>query len=277
MNELFIKGDSLTTLNQLLESIRPKQNEISQASTSHNYLRQLLNSISSNGVIPPIDTEFLTGSYIRGTKITPLDDVDLFLVLSPDGLSHYPTGFITRNSTTVYRNFLDQNGYVSSIKILNALQSGLSTKYQTINRENQALNIFLTSYGIGIDIVPSFKLENQNYLIPYGHGKNHWLITNPQKDQEIVEQINNQTNKVFKDIIRIIKYWNKKKNYNRLSSYHIEAIGMNIFRYRNDISSYLVGLMLFFNEAKNYTYNCPDPTGIGDPITSYLEYRQISL
>src|SRR5690242_548687 len=62
--------------------------QISQASKSQTYIRDLLvNKSRSDASFPRfIEGDFLSGSYARGTKIFPLDDVDIMMVLDGRGL-----------------------------------------------------------------------------------------------------------------------------------------------------------------------------------------------
>lgn len=262
----------------LLNQIRPSQSEIDQASKSHNYVIYILKKKGESGDIPPIVNDFLTGSYKRGTKITPLDDVDIFIILNGSGLILYDSNRIGVEDDSIYGAYKDDHGFLSSIKILEAFKRTLPDIYSNVKRDGQALNIWLSSYDIGLDLVPSFTTKDKDYyLIPSGHGKNTWLKTNPQKDEEIVNELDKRHNGLLKDIIRVVKYWNKKKNKNRLRSYHIEAIAVNVFQHQSSIRSYIEGLRIYFQNFIYYVSSCPDPTGLGEPITSNLDRNQINL
>lgn len=264
------------SFNALLSEIRPNQQEIDQVSRSHTYIRDILRSKSQSGLIPPIMNDFLTGSYKRGTKITPLDDVDIFIVFNGQGLQ-YCNSTITIIDGSNFSQYTSPDGAVSSIKILEAIKRAIPDIYSSIKRDNQCLNIQLSTYGIGLDLVPAFTDDSGNYLIPYGHGKPTWLLTNPQKDEDIINLVNSRPNNLVKDIIRIVKYWNIKKNRQRLKSYHIEAIAMTIFEHYPSILTYLDGLKIYFNQASTYLLQCPDPTRVGGPITSDLDSNQYQL
>ena len=270
----------MSTISSLLSQIRPSQSEVEQASKSHNYVRNILKKKAQDAEIPPIVDDFLTGSYKRGTKITPLDDIDVFIVLNGSGLRLEDLNRIQVEDDTFFVNFKDDYGCLSSIKILEAFKRALPDIYPEVKRDGQALNIWLSSYNMGLDLVPSFTVKDEDYyLIPSGYGKNTWQKTNPKKDEKLINELDKHHNGLLKDIIRVVKYWNKKKNRNRLRSYHVEAIAMNVFQlqYQNSITSYIEGLRTYFQDFAKYVNSCPDPTELGEPITSNLDRNQINL
>ena len=74
-----------------LEKIGVSIAQRSQGSTSHIHVRGLLdNKWRTNSSFPwPIDGDFLSGSYARGTKIRPLDDIDVMMVIDGTGYPRY--------------------------------------------------------------------------------------------------------------------------------------------------------------------------------------------
>ncbi len=62
----------------LKKEVNVSPEQISQASTSHTYIRSLLaNKKETDNKFPwIIDGDFLSGSYARGTKLFPLDEAD---------------------------------------------------------------------------------------------------------------------------------------------------------------------------------------------------------
>ena len=71
----------MATIETLIGEIRLKQNEIEAISQAKKRLLATILNRASEELLPrPLDM-FLIGSYSRGTKITPLDDVDIFYVM----------------------------------------------------------------------------------------------------------------------------------------------------------------------------------------------------
>ena len=165
----------------------------------------------AKGNLIPLPKEiFLIGSYARGTKITPLDDVDIFYVM---GIAvkrdeHWHT--LIECSLKFGEEFLDEDKNISSIKILELIKKEISKTYSqsNIRRNNEVVNVYLTSYEVGFDIVPAFKIKNYDYyLIPAGGNSSKWKRSNPKKDEEILNILNEKHNGLLKNTIRIIKYW----------------------------------------------------------------------
>jgi len=281
----------------LAEKINLSASHISQGSTSHNYVRGLLTnkSFEKNDLPWIIDGDFLSGSYARGTKIYPLDDIDVMIVM--DGTGLFPIQNGARLNAAVRGDgemgspahyHTNELGYISSIKILESFKKHLQISYpdSEIKKDGQAVNVWLNSYGLGLDIVPCFHIipndgSQDYYYIPYGRGNDMWMTTNPQIDSAISDQLHIRFDKKLKPIIKIIKYWNQIANYDRLRSYHLEVIAWYVFdNYQFQISSYLTALKYFFDNANNYlSAACPDPTRLGDSIDTYLDSasRRLSM
>lgn len=274
--------------NLLKQKINLSASNISQASQSHNYVRGLLDrkSHENNNLPWLLDGDFLSGSYARQTKIHPIDDIDIIVVLDGAGLFAHRGGY--QLSATVrgsgsqgspVLSFTNEQNYISSQKILNEFRNHLSKTYPNskIRKDGQAINVWLDSYGLGIDIVPAFHIvpndkSRDYYYIPVGYGEDNWMSTNPKIDQEICDNLNDKFNKKLKPIIKLIKYWNSHYNNNRLKSYHLEVIIWNVFnQYQYQINNYCTALKYFFANADKWvSQSCSDPTGLGENIDSYL-------
>jgi len=73
---------------KLLAKIGVSQPQRSQGSISHKHIRELLDNKWQNDSSFPwlTDGDFLSGSYARGTKIHPLNDIDVMMVIDGTGL-----------------------------------------------------------------------------------------------------------------------------------------------------------------------------------------------
>lgn len=265
-------------MNGLISEIRLKKSEIESASNAKNYLFNILDSKSANGLIPVPKDIFLTGSYIRGTKLTPLDDIDLFYVIghafNRDGNWHT----IIDCSFDFGTEYLDLDNNISSIKILELIKRVLVETYPSsdLKRNGEVVNLYLSSYDLSLDIVPAFKIGNSNYfLIPNGSNSSKWKKSNPLTDQKIVDDLHTFHNYYFKDIVRIAKFWFKQKKIKSPRSYHLESAAYHIFSNTNPLENHVKGLETFYRNFGNYLLECPDPTGLSDPITSNLEQEEI--
>lgn len=273
----------------LAATVNLRRRERLHAQTSHNALRGTLKSKALRdpklfNVMSGYD--FLTGSFDRGTKIRPLDDVDVFLVLDGAGLFLVRDGVIANvaiDGTQKLPNpvmsprYLISDGYVSSSSVLKVLRNTLAETYPAskIRRDGQAVNVWFGSYGMGLDVVPAFHItpfdsSPDHYYIPAGHDSHLWIPTNPKQDASFVQQWEDYHNGLFRPTVRLIKWWNRLHNRGRLRSYHVEVMCLYAFR-DQPIDDYGAALTAFFLTAQALVQGeCPDPTGLGAPITSEL-------
>jgi hypothetical protein len=188
------------------------------------------------------DADFLGGSFARHTKARPLDDIDIYIPLDGANLFYYMHGTVLP-----YRVLTDgmlwnplltprwANGsLVSSAKVVNEFTSVLRRKFpQTkVKPSGQAVSVQMTygetsaSNGLGFDVVPCFSLVPQSregssfYLIP--DGGDQWIRTNPLRDAGIADMLQQNHNRNFRKVVKILKYWNAEELGGKLNSYFIE-------------------------------------------------------
>ncbi len=270
--------------------------QISQGSKSHNYITGLLNNRNTiDKSFPYLIDTFLSGSYNRGTKIFPLDDIDVMIVLDGTGLFPISSGIVldaTINGSGEESNpilqYLGVDGFLDSRKVIDLFWKALnnSHKSSTVSKDGQAVNIWLDSYGMGIDVVPCFHVipnnsEQDFYYIPRGKNASDWMMTNPKIDLSISDNLHNIHNNLFKGVVRLVKYWNRVSNKDRLRSYHIETMVWHAFDdYAEVMETYETGLARFFIHASAILESgCPDKTSLGGPVDTYLseENRNLSI
>jgi len=277
--------------------INLNQGHISQGSKSHTYIRDLLaNKHITDSSFPwLVEGDFLSGSYARGTKLHPLDDIDVMIVLDGAGLipvglnaTHYVRGNSEGINSPVH-NHLGLDNLLNSHSVLEAFQKALAQSHSdsTIKKNGQAINVKLKSYNLGIDIVPCFHIkpfdatQKDFYYIPIGNGNPGWLKTNPQIDEAISKMLHEKHNKKLKSVIKLLKYWNREKNADRIRSYHLETIAWYVFHnHTSSITSISEGIRYFFNNARPYLENqLNEATGFGGFVDSYMlpQDRQLSL
>lgn len=265
--------------------------DISQASQSHTYARQILSNKSNSDPKFPrlIDGDFLSGSYARGTKNVPLDDIDVMLPMDGEGL--YLVGDNPRffagsgNADNPLLQHLDQYGLLSSRHIINVFHKALQKSYptSTIKKNGQAVNVQM-KYGFGIDIVPCFRTVaafggDVLYYIPQGGDSHFWMPTNPKIDAHISDILHKHHNEKLKPVIRLIKLWNDTSNNGRLRSYHVETMCWHVFyKYPGAIQHIGLAIVYFFQNALPYLqYRCVDATGVGEYVDDYLSATDRAL
>ncbi|MBP6929679.1 MAG: hypothetical protein KBB77_01955 [Candidatus Moranbacteria bacterium] len=283
---------------KLLSKIGVSQAQRSQGSTSHGYIRKLLNNKWQNDPLFPWLTsgDFLSGSYARGTKIYPLDDIDVMMVIDGTGLFVFEKGQRINAEvrgggavgSPVSQYTYGTQGLISSKRILEAFRDAIQESYpnSNIRKNGQAVNVWFESYGMGLDIVPCFHILPKDgrrdfYYIPQGGESHEWLTTNPKIDAEICDAVDALHDNKLKPVIRLLKYWNKVHNASRLESYHLETVAIYVFHnHPEKILDHAKAVQYFFNNAATYLQgSCPDMTQLGDPVDRYLtpEARRLTL
>ncbi len=226
------------------------------------------------------------GSFARKTKKRQLDDIDMMFCLNAMGgtyneYTHDNIEIIidpdNKPLKALCENFTNK---LNSIKVVNKFVSSLwdIPQYQNsgINRRQEAAVLNLTSYDWSFDIVPCFFTKEDYYqktfyLIPNGSG--NWKKTDPRIDKNRVTTINQKNSGNVLNVIRIMKYWNKRPT---MPSYVIENMILNHYEYRTDASSYVnVNLPdVFLYISNNIQYSVNDPKCIQGNINS-LSYEDM--
>ena len=194
------------------------------------------------------DKHIKFGSFARNTKIRPLDDIDLILTFNAQRSTHSKLILVDNTyqinvptEATDLRKLCNDDGSLNSIKVVNKIVSSLDNiehySQAEIHRRQEAATLSLTSYEWKFDIVPAFYAEDGFYLIPDGEGQ--WKATDPRIDQKNVTQVNQKHNGEILQIIRLLKYWQKRSNMPTISSYLFETIILTYFYSRSELHDYI--------------------------------------
>lgn len=221
------------------------------------------------------------GSFSRNTKTRELDDIDLIYCLHGDNALYTSS---TNSNGTYYINTenagerlkkLSDSNILNSKKVVNKFVSSLSNisqyKSAEIHRRQEAATLNLISYDWTFDIVPAFYTTAGFYLIPDGYG--NWKATNPGLDQAYITQLNkNQKISVYQ-LVRTLKYWNKRVNKSLIGSYLFENFILNFVERSNELSPYIdVNIIEFWKYFQSAVYNI-----VNDPKSISSNLNDISL
>lgn len=198
-----------------------------------------------------IKEDFLSGSYKRETKIRPLKDIDLVIVLDPDEYPDY-----------------DEEGDPAAL--LDELESVLDDLYEdddtvTVNPQHRSVNLDFTNPPYGFDVVPAFVVNGDVLRIP-DRKHDMWPKTNPKKHADLLSTANDDrhTEGTIVPMIKMLKAWNTHQN-GIVKSFWIEAQAMQVFT--SKIESYPAGAAQFFHAAARLILTpCPEPAGVGPDI-----------
>lgn len=225
----------------LKDTVNLDSDRTKKARSSRNWLVDQLKKLPTEDSTFPVlydEKNIFFGSFARKTKKRPLDDIDIMICLSAEGGSGDFTGksdaikITINNSDSRLSAFCNAGtSTLNSRKIINKFISSLDDidQYQQaeINRQGEAATLKLKSYEWNFDIVPCFFTVEDNdgktyYLIPDGNG--NWKKTDPRIDRDRVSHINQDHDGNILNVIRIMKYWNKRKTMPSMGSYLIENI-----------------------------------------------------
>lgn len=232
------------------------------------------------------------GSFARKTKIRPLDDIDILMLLDGTGTSArqssnalgisnpYDYWLKIDKTDAPLARYPDGVGYVNSTKVLNSIKSSLASVPNygkaDITKNGSAVVLNLTSYPWAFDIVPAVEVvdawtrQTSYYLIPNGSGD--WIRTNPAKDQDYITRVNKQHDGELLPVMRLLKYWNRRTHKPRLQPYYFETLALKVFDYAPKITSYPNALKYFFDHCPFYLMaSCADPKGLGPNLDANVD------
>jgi hypothetical protein len=192
---------------------------------------------------PDININF--GSFARRTKKRPLDDIDMMIGLSGQGA--YYTEFTDEITITVnpesnlkpicndFTNILNSKKVIN--KFIKKCEAVPQYSKADIKRNGAAVVLSLQSYDWCFDIVPCFitapdSFGRTYYLIP--DGNSNWKKTDPRIDRERIREINKFHDGNVLNVIRIIKYWNRRATMPSMGSYFLETMILDHYERRSE-------------------------------------------
>ncbi|MNS21734.1 hypothetical protein D3C72_535030 [compost metagenome] len=253
------------------------------ARSSRDYLKTQINQLADiTPFFPKTQKKFIDfGSFARRTKIRPLDDIDMLMLLNAGGTTSVHLhadayGLRLDNSAASLAPYANHNGFIDSNRVLNQIRSSLGsiTNYSKaeIKRSGEAVVLNLSSYEWAFDVVPAAPINDHEggtayYLIPNGVG--NWKRTDPRIDARHITAVNQAHNGQFLPLIRLIKQWRRTFDCPSISSYYLETLAWMAFKDSTSDLDFPDLLRFFFETAKNYVFRpCPDPKGLGPALDS---------
>jgi hypothetical protein len=195
-----------------------------------------------------VDT-FLTGSYERGTMITPLKtaDVDVFVVLD--------------------KSYYQDNGQASLLDKVKRVLKRIYPNTPEISRNGQAVTVTFSDFKV--DVVPGFLREGGGYLIADSI-MGRWIATDPKRHITVWQLAHKAHNYSLSPLSKMVKAWNREHS-RLLRSFHLEMMTMQILE-GITISSFPLGVGYVLDQARTQVrYAVIDPAGYGGNVGAYLD------
>lgn len=263
-------NEAFSNFNKEYVNLDPERTKVARGSRDWLF-KQLIGLQDKFSDFPKLyqDMHVNFGSFSRNTKIGELDDIDLMLTFSAEGTTYdtisYGKEYILRppESATKLRSRCNDDKTLNSIKVVNMLVNALAEVEQyassEIHRVQEAATLQLNSYEWCYDIVPAFYTDTGYYLIPDGQGR--WKATDPRVDHERVTRINSMHGGKLLQVIRTLKYWNRRAMMTTIPPYFFENMILNYFEQAAPISEYIdFALRDFWNYLQTgIHYDVSDP------------------
>lgn len=234
----------------LKSTLEITETESDLARTRHNLIREHIEASWQ------LLDHFLTGSYGRHTKTKRLKDVDIFVVIDPEG----PQGHLANGSGTA---------------AIAALREVLATRWTDLETDDQVVTI---NYGgedvASYEIAPVFPRKGGGYRIPNGSG---WMDTDPTRHASLVTAKNKKCDEKFVPFVKMVKGINREADEPIEPSFLLEVMGLELVlepfgRYRDEIRFFLA------SAADRITENWRDPAGLGPDVNAGVSQgRRIEL
>ena len=217
----------LRCINQFIDKITPSDLQEDVVQGAYDNLEGYLTSDDCKLKIKEV---FLNGSYIRGTMIRPMNDIDVFAVI--DDTDYYINGQVP-NPQSVLTSFKNYLNNIPDYK-------------DKCRQDRPCITIDLSK--LHIDVLPA--LRHAGALSIPDPSLTHWIFTDPKTHNQNFSDIDRRCNYKAKDIVKAVKRW-KKDSELPLPSFKIEVIAgyvFNLFSFKNAEE----GIRLWFDHAEGY-------------------------
>ena len=225
------------------------------------------------------------GSFERKTKIRELDYVDLMLCLTANGATYTKFSNIlykinTSNAGKRLKNLSD-NDILNSRKMVNKVKNSLSkiSQYNSaeLHSREEAATLNLISYEWSFDIVPCFYTDNSFYLIPDGQG--NWKPSDPRVIQTMITDENQEKKGRLLQLIRTLKYWNRRNSTFTIGSYFFENLVINYSKSKSELCQWIeFDIKSFFSFVSQEIYHITyDPAGYQGNLNIFSSSEKNSI
>jgi hypothetical protein len=157
--------------------------------TNHTGVRSCLNS-HYYGISSGYSNSMLVGSWGKSTEVRPPRDIDVLFVLP----------------NTVYWRYQERTGNRQS-QLLQEVKSVLASKYSRTNIRGDGPVVLISFSTYDIELVPSFKTQGTQYLIPITNNGGSYKSFDPEAEITKVKNSDSATKGNSRALIRMMKRW----------------------------------------------------------------------
>lgn len=198
-------------------------------------LSDWFNTFCSNILISDSDFEKISSRY---KQITKRINLDYYNSSSETSHSLYVGSF--GRDTEIYTSDIDIlvqlpyetyvkfNGYSSNGQsaLLQEVKKVLEKTYSTTYLKGDGQIISLPfSDGINFEVLPAFINKGDSYTFPNSNNGGSWKVTDPKKEIDAINKMNNECNKNLKRLCRMARAWRDK------NAVSISGILIDVFAY----------------------------------------------
>jgi predicted nucleotidyltransferase len=228
---------------KLRSNLEITQTERNFAAAKHKEIREHVKSQWG------ISEDFLTGSYRRETKTKRLRDVDIFVVIDPEG----EQGSLREQTP---------------LRVLADLRTLLEQRYDDVSEDG-----FACTVGFGaeddvasFDVVPAYDRAGGGFEIPDGR-RGTWIATDPKAHAEMTTAKNEACGKNFVPFAKIIKATNREAGEPIKPSFLFEVMAYELVddrfgRYQDEVRWFLA------SAADQVDSSWSDPAEIGPDVNN---------
>lgn len=229
--------------NRLKSNLEITPTENQQAQTRHQLVR---NHIEASW---DLANHFLTGSYKRHTATKKLKDVDIFVVVDPNGSQ----GYLANGTGTA---------------AVLALRNLLAYRWDDLEADDNVVTIHYRGEDVAsYEIAPVFPRKGGGYLMPDGV---RWIATDPKEQAALVTAKNKRCDEKFVPFVKMVKGINREAGDPIEPAFLLETMALKLVltpfgRYQDEIRFFLASV------ADQIAENWPDPVGIGPDVNEGVD------
>jgi len=198
-----------------------------------------------------VDRTFLTGSYDRHTKIKPLEDVDIFMAVDPNGAQAHLR-------------------HQAPDAIISGLLRALDGKFKKVVGDGMAVRIHMSDDDgqATFEVVPAFEHSEAGFEVP-DPDRGRWIRTDPNEHAKLTSKKNGDCNGMWVPFAKMLKCWNYEVGKAIPQSFLIEVMALDLVRtpfgrYQDETAAF------FGNLIDTYRGPWPDPASLGPAVDELL-------